>query len=335
MKTYLIKPSLMFLLIIVFTNCDKDEEEPLRNLDGDPSGAVINTRVIDYSEGELTIELDIYVVDGKGNFTKGLSTDNFSIDNIKLNYYESASFENVRVSASRTSSKGSYYASLLLDQSGSISNTDPYNLRIDAAKIFCEALGANDYVLLSSFTSSYSPYEVILHSEYTQDTSELNYQLNNLLYKHGGGTPLYNAAYSMVKYTDENASGNNKAIILFTDGNNTTSGTTLPQLTDYASNMGVQIYTVGLSRSVDFSVLAQIAGNTGGSFMWAQDARQLITMFGTLGDLLSGNASYYSTRWQVSREGGTWQSGTSIVTELIITLKDGSSFSVPFEISIP
>jgi hypothetical protein len=334
MKKYNISICVISAIIFLITSCDGEDPEPLRDLDGDPSGAVINTSVIDYDDSLLTIELDLYVVNGQGNFARGLSENNFSIEDAYVGYYSELIFENTSIGSSNTNEKGNYSASLLLDQSGSISNTDPFNLRIEAAKIFCGALGGSDYALISSFKSSYAD-NIVIHTEYSQDTSVLNRELNSLLYRESGGTPLYNAAYSMVGYTNENAPGNNKAIILFTDGNNTTSGVSLEQLTDYAYSENIQIYTVGLSRSVDFAVLSRIAANTDGAFMWAEDARQLITMFGTLGDLLSGNANYYRTTWQVSRSSGTWQSGDSFVTEMTITLSDGSEFVVPFEVQLP
>jgi hypothetical protein len=328
----------IFILFLLLTcvSCYDDHSDliPDRALDGDPSGAVINANVIEVNGETLRLMLDVFVVNGRGNFVSGLSGANFDIESVRINLGDSIYFTNVNVGASRTDRKGSYSATLLLDQSGSISSTDPQNSRVEAAKIFSGALGDDDYALVSSFTSSYSN-DVVIHTDYTQDTTDLYESLESLLFQEGGFTPLYRSAYKMVAYTKANAPGNNQAIILFTDGQDTEGGIFLEELTDYASSQNVQIYTIGLSRDVDFGVLAAIAGNTGGAFMWAEDTRQLITMFGTLGDLLSGNALFYQTQWQATISSGVWSSNTSLVAELVVTLTDGSQFIVPFEIVIP
>lgn len=330
--------NLIILLAItaICTSCFEDHADliPDRGLNGEPSGAVINTNVLDINGETLTLSLDVFVVDGQGNFAGGLTGSNFDVESISILFGDSIVFTNTQVGASRTNSKGSYAATLLLDQSGSITNTDPDNSRIEAAKIFCGALGSGDYALVSSFSDDY-PSDVLVHTNYTQDTAALNSSLNALLFREDGGTPLYWSSYIMVGYTEENAPGANKAIILFTDGQDTEGGVSIQQLTDYASDMNVQIYTIGLSRDVDFGVLSTIAANTGGAFMWAEETEQLITMFGTLGDLLSGNALYYQTLWEANISSGLWSSNTSFVAEMVITLADGSQFTVPFEVKIP
>ncbi len=335
MQTYSTRIFVLLGCLALFTYCSDEEPEPGRTLDGGPSGAVINSAVTDFTEEVLNLTLGIYVVDGQGNFAGGLSARNFRIESIRLSSRDSISFRNTRINGAQTNPKGAYSATLLLDQSGSISSTDPDDLRIEAAKIFGGALGERDYALLSSFTTYYSDSDVLLHTEFTQDTTELNAGVEELRGSEGGGTPLYKAAHAMVDYTADNGPSENQAIILFTDGENTEYGVSLSQLTEHASDRNVQIYTVGLSQNVELGVLAEIAGETGGAFMWAEDARQLITMFGTLGDLLSGNAQYYQTAWQVARSSGSWRSGQSFLSELNIVLPGGEEFTVPFEVTIP
>jgi hypothetical protein len=330
----------IFALTILFSGCLEDHSDliPDRALDGDPSGAVIDAYVLEVDEGVLSLMLDVFVVNGQGNFVSGLSGTNFNVENVEsisLSFGDSISFTNVSVGASRTERKGSYSATLLLDQSGSISDTDPNNTRVEAAKIFSGALGNNDYALVSSFQQD----DVTIHTGYMQDTAVLFQSLDDLLFQQEGQTPLYSSVSRMVEYTRENAPGNNHAIILFTDGIQepelSDEARVLKELTDFASSQDVEIYTIGLSRNVNFSVLSSMATNTGGAFMWAEDTRQLITMFGTLGDLLSGNALYYQTQWQAIISSGTWQSGQSYVGEVVITLSDGSQFIVPFEFVVP
>ena len=303
--------------------------------EGDPSGAIIDSEVSPVAEKTFTLRLGIYVVDGNGAVVPGLTKQNFSIETVRMGEQDSIIFENVEVAGTKTNSKGNYSASLLLDQTESIRDTDPENRRIQAARIFGESLGARDYALLSSFSAKYAPPYVRLHTEYTQDTSVLNAGLDELLTLPDGGTPLYQAAYYMVDHTANNAPATNKAIVLFTDGDDTEGGTSFSELTAYAKEHDVEIYTVGLSWRVKIGVLSAIARETGGSFLWAQDARQLISGFGTLGKLLNGNADYYETKWQATQIGNGWSPSDPVVVRVIVRLPNGDRFTVPYEVLAP
>lgn len=308
--------------VLITTSCGTGEVVPIRNLDGEASGAVIDYRILDNTGEVLDIEIDLYIVDQTGNFVRGLHNGSFT---------SSGSFDaelrglNVR----QVQQKGPYSAMMLLDQSGSISSTDPLNLRIESANIFADALGSSDHAGLASFTGYYTN-DVVIDQEFTNNPQLIKDGANLLLNQEGGGTPLYYATYEMVEYVSQNAPNNNKAVIVFTDGNNTDSGSSLEDVTEHALNNDVQLYTVGLSGGVDVDVLSYMATETDGAFMWAEDAKQLITMFGTLGELLNGSARYYRTAWRVTRDWGTFSSGSRVSLIIEINLPGDDPFEVPF-----
>ena len=77
------------------------------------------------------------------------------------------------------------------------------------------------------------------------------------------------------------------------------------------------------------------AKDTGGIFLFAQNAEQLIPLYGSLGDLLSRSLPTYTMRWTVrSDTDGTFVSGHSVFGNLHID-GGGSPVTVPFIVGIP
>lgn len=287
------------LLIVISVSCKRTIDIEVPAIKGDPSGAIITTKVVSTGD-KYVFETDVHIVNDRGQFVRNLPKNNFSIRDSTI-FGNKFSFSLLDMKSGTTEQKGDYSAMLLLDQSGSITSTDPGDARIDACKIFLNSLGANDNVGLASFTGDYNNYFNI-HHNFSRDIQPMVNTLNILSYSEGGGTPLYYSTYGMIDYVEKNAlNKNNKALILFTDGADNYGGRTPSEIISYANGKGIQVFTVGLGYSLsNLAVLADIAENTDGYFMWAQDAQQLISYFGTLGNLLKGNAGYYRTRWELS-----------------------------------
>ena len=62
--------------------------------------------------------------------------------------------------------------------------------------------------------------------------------------------------------------------------------------------------------------MGDIAKQTGGCFIWAADARQLITIFGTFSDLLKGKIKFYRTRCTVDLK-----TTVSVTANILIYIK--------------
>jgi hypothetical protein len=323
-----LRTSLLLAGLALAAGCrDQEPAVPQRNLDGAPAGAVNGVRQLDVNGNSLRFELDLYVVDAKGNPVRGLQAKDFVVNNLS-----SVTFTTDAAGPARMAATGDYSAMLLLDQSGSILSNDPRDLRVEAGKIFLNSLGQGDQAALSSFTTSYTG-DVVLHGPFSPDATSHLAALELLGGSEGGGTPLYSSVYQMIDYTARQAPGANKAVIVFTDGEDTEGGYSLPEVTAYAVSRRVKLYTVGLSNGVDVGVLADMAGQTDGAFMWADDAKQLITMFGTLGDLLEGTATLYKLRCNAVAR-GDWTSGSAVTAYLQVTLPAGGTVRVPFKITV-
>jgi len=309
------------LFLLIFTTifqagCRKktiDIAAPAVIIDGTPSVASMSGQSISFSADQLQFSVDLYVVNKNGQHVAGLTRSNFSISKTSTLTYTLNDVKSVGQTA-----KAGYSAMMLLDQSGSISSSDPNNLRIEASKIFIKSLGAKDNAALSSFSGS----SIFYHRGFSRDTLMPFKTLDSLRGRVGGGTPLYESAILATNYTALKAPNENKALLAFTDGEDTGYSSIAAVIANSLKN-NIPIYSIGLSNSVDEVVLSQMANETGGAFFWAKDAKQLVTSFGTLGNLLHGSARLYRTSWTVRRSSGTWRVGDVVTGTIVITLPTG------------
>ena len=66
---------------------------------------------------------------------------------------------------------------------------------------------------------------------------------------------------------------------------------------------GLRFFTIGLSTGIDFEAMAELANQTGGAFLFAENAEQLIPLYGTVGDLLSLSLPTYRLTFYASMPG--------------------------------
>ena len=318
-------------------SCRREVDIPLpgTTIDGKPSAASLSgTATGATGTNKMEFRVDLYVVNRNGNFVTGLKPGNLGIAATSPSSFSYA-LSKLEVLGANTKT-GGYSALLLLDQSGSITSTDPRDLRIQAGKVFLDYLGVADQVALASFTeSSYYPNSVILHHGFSRNRDAMKKTLDSLANTENGGTPLYYSAIVATEYTAKNAKTNNKAVIVFTDGQNTSVGSTLQNAITSAQTQKIPLFMVGLSNGVNTQVLSQMANETGGAFFYAKDAEQLVTTFGTLGNLLRGSAQLYRSTWVVTRRTGTWASGSVIAETITITLSGNEVIETPFYVRVP
>lgn len=326
------KKILTVVFIFVAVACSSTLEIEIPPIKGDPSSAILKTDIRKSGE-KYILDVYIHVVDDRGQFIRILGKNNFLMNDTTI-YGNQLSFRLDNVKSGTTESKGDYSALLLLDQSGSISGTDPYNSRIDASKIFLENLGERDNAGLASFVSGWSN-DFNVHHGFSRDIAPLIHSLDSLGGYVGGGTPLYYSTFNLLDYVEENADHqSNKALIVFTDGGDTDGGSTPQEIIDKANLLGVQVFTVGLGRYLpNVDILWNMAQKTGGYFMWAEEAKQLISYFGTLGNLLNGNAGYHRMTWEISASNDL--SGQTYLFNLTIKISDNKSLRAVVPVTFP
>lgn len=204
---------------------------------------------------------------------------------------------------SQAAKVGAYSAFLGFDQSGSIATSDPSNTRIDAGLLFLGKNAAPDEVGVGSFSNggaryfqSITPNGIFSSTPATDFTTTLNDFKSTI----GGDTPLYDAAIKFTNIANDKSTTPNKAVVIFSDGKDTASKSTRDDAVDNAAQKKVPIYTFALqSTDQDFVSLQRLAQDTGGAYLAATQAKQLIAMYGSLGSLLRRTAPVYRTFWNL------------------------------------
>jgi len=256
-----------------------------------------------------------------------------------------------------------YAATMLLDQSGSIRGTDPTDARIFSTKVFLQGLGTSDRALLAAFaegtegnTIAQIPEEPVTFypcsaapcpspPQFTGTGSGLFESVDSLAATEGGGTPMYDALVIAINATRDNAptgiSDQRLAVVMFSDGLDTTCGFAacvpirqgvidLAQPDD-PNIRDVDLFTIGLSSGVDSASLAELAIKGNGTYLFAENANQLIPIYGSLGALLSDSLPTYEMTWTVDAQAdNVFLNGRSVIGRLTVDTGSAEPFELRF-----
>ena len=308
-----------------------------------PSVGLLKSTVDTYTESMAEFTLDIFAVTADSELI-ALRAADLEIRNSTDDNNTIYNFQQLSVRQHTQSYLGPYSATFLMDQSGSISDTDPNDARIEAARVFLDNLASGDEVALMAFAAGGKlPYEPVTAyqdssgNSFTANAGGFDSALDTLAAAEDGGTPLYDAILRALTYTRQRANNANRAVLVFTDGEDTESNASMDDATDAAVRMGIPLHTVALSSGVNEAVLSQLAGKTDGSMTKANDARELISYYGALGPFLSGSSRFYRTKWRMNLSGGTmrFDPGASVQYGMIITLPNNTVKWLPFRVTIP
>lgn len=301
-----------------------------------PSAATARVAVLG-GEGTPAIdfEVDVYAVAADGAELP-LGAGDVAVEPFETDTAGTIATTSLGVTRVAGAARGPVSATMLLDQSGSIDGTDPNDSRIQAAKIFLAAMGPGDHALLSAFASGNAHLggEVVSWGTFTADGRSYFATLDGLADAVDGGTPLYQAAFRMLGHTASTAPTANRALVLFTDGQDTEGGRTLDDVVGEATRLAIPVFAVALGDGTDPSVLAEMAAGTSGAFFWASDARQLVSIYRTLGNLLRGTAAATRTRWRMTRTAGAFRHGSWVRTSVRVATPAGPLYA-PFYLEVP
>lgn len=242
-----------------------------------------------------------------------------------------------------------YAATLLLDQSGSILNSDPSHARLSSAKAFMKGLGNEDRVLLAAFAGQ--PGALIptpplaVYAPFRDSASAGSYfaTLDALASTVGGRTPLYSALDALRQQVVGDATlpaGLSRAIVVFTDGadtscDNVSACSTRRDASIREANASqVRLFTIGLSTGIDVVALGELANKTGGAMLYADSPEQLLPLYGSVGKLLSLSLPTYRLRWTVQGAPGAFRSGNTLLGRVQVKAP-GNTFEVPFVVGLP
>jgi Ca-activated chloride channel family protein len=191
---------------------------------------------------------------------------------------------------------------LLIDTSASMEQ----NLAVaqTAAVGFVRVIGPADVASVIDFDS-----RVEVRQTFTNDRAALENAIRQTT--AGGSTALYNAVYIALKelnktIRDDPGGSRRRAIVILSDGEDTSSLVSFEEVLDLAVRSDIAIYAIGLfgqespgiRRSEDAQfVLRRLAQQTAGRAFFASDARELTNVYGEIRAELSSQyfLAYEST----------------------------------------
>jgi VWFA-related protein len=168
---------------------------------------------------------------------------------------------------------------LVLDASGSLSDTDVENIK-NASRLFVDLLGPRDKVAVFHFANG-----VALAQEYTSDKNLAKAAVNALnnsggLVGDGGATALFDALVEAAQHAG--AATGRRALVAMTDGQNNTGSNSQQDAINASLAAGVPVFTIGFG-SADTFVLGDIAAATGGRFFSGASSADLQSILAAIG----------------------------------------------------
>lgn len=238
---------------------------------------------------------------------------------------------------------------LLIDQSGSIANTDRLNARLHAAKSLLSILAVGDRAVIGAFADGagarlpQQPLTVLATVADAAAAPMAFAPLDALAAQSGGQTPLYASIDAMRVRLAADAAlrpGVPRAMAVFTDGADSYCGTVVAcaqrrqQVIDAARADGVRLFTIGLSGDIDVEALSQLATAGGGAMLYADTVEQLIPLYGSLGRLMSLGLPTYRMRFSIDAgEAGVLAAGQTVLARVRVQVR-GQMVDIPLAVSV-
>src|SRR5689334_8704666 len=246
------------------------------------------------------VSLNVTVTDGTGHYVTDLNQEDFDV-------HEDGSKQNITF-FSRTQQPISL--ALLIDTSAS--TEERMGIAQDAAIGFAHQLHKEDQAEIIDFDS-----QVRILAPFTSDGAALEKAIRATT--ANGSTSLYNAIYISLKELRKTKASSTsdirrQAIVLLSDGDDTSSLIEFDEVLDLAKRSETAIYAIGLRqgeigrrefKEAEF-VLRQLSQETGGRAYFPTDARELAKIYQAIWDELSSQYSVGYSSGNPKRD-GAWR----------------------------
>jgi Mg-chelatase subunit ChlD len=218
-------------------------------------------------------------------------------------------------------------AAIVMDNSGSMSSTDPSRLRAAAAKLFWDAVlpvRSENQVAFIDFgagaTAGFASSRLLV--PFTNSAARLDSALSRVV--ASGSTPLYESLREASRWIDSTTSArDNRVILLLSDGQ-PSSRARRDSAIIQAQQAAITVHTVGLGPASDLAVtgrdtvaigaIREIADRTGGVYAAATDASALGPIFSNIARASSRGQLLTTFAISPVPASGTRVSGTVTVT---------------------
>lgn len=275
--------------------------------------------------------LDLLVFDVNGVRLTGLAPSNFTFASVTTSFGRvSLTPRTIRAPSSTTSTP--FSAVLVMDQSGSMTSTDPFSARYSAAKQFALGMQTGDESALYTFSS---PGSLTRRVNFTGSATQITTAVDNLAFD-AGNTALYDAGVAACSYAQSGKNAN-RAVILLTDGDDNSSSSTLSALITSCAAAGVRVFAVGFGDSrVD--ILGQIATGTQGFGTFSSDVGTILSAVRGIPAVLRAGATSDRLVVDLGITGGSFPSAGSFNGTFTVSTTFGSvtgSYSLAWNTCIP
>jgi VWFA-related protein len=250
-----------------------------------------------FRAGVDIVSLNVTVQDGAGHYVTDLDENEFSI-------FEDGSKQDISFFNRR---QQPIALSLLLDSSASME--DKLEELQVAAKSFVKRLKPNDIAQVIDFDS-----RVEIRQAFSGNLAELEAAIGKT--SAGGSTSLYNAIYIALKelkkvraVSEEDV--RRQALVVFSDGEDTSSLISFDEVLDLAKRSETAIYTIALRgidtqtkgfREAEF-VMRQLAQETGGRSFFPSRIDELTGVYSQIADELASQYTIGYTSKNARRDG--------------------------------
>jgi Ca-activated chloride channel family protein len=278
-----------------------------------------------FRAGVDLVSLNVTVADGAAHYVTDLTQDDFSVfeDGVK----QEVTFFN--------RSNLPIALALLVDTSASMETKLP--TAQEAAIGFARKLRSQDLAEVVDFDS-----RVVVLQPFTNSPAELEQAIRKT--SAGGSTSLYNAVYIALKDLKKVVAKNvdeirRQAIIVLSDGEDTSSLLPFEEVLDLAKRSDTAIYSVGLRsndtmnsstkgfKEAEF-VLRQFSQETGGRAFFPNQLSDLNNVYGQIADELSSQYTVgYSSR--NAKRDGSWRRVVVRVSRPNVTARTKQGYFAP------
>ena len=273
----------------------------------------------------MLVSLNVTVTDSPAHYVTDLTADDFNVfeDGVK----QDVTFFN------RTNLP--IALALLMDTSASMDSKLP--TAQEAAIGFGKRLRTQDLAEVIDFDS-----RVVVLQNFTNNASELESAIRKT--SAGGSTSLYNAVYIALKDLKKVVAKNSdeirrQAIIVLSDGEDTSSLLPFEEVLDLAKRSETAIYSIGLRanegsaivskgfKEAEF-VLRQFSQETGGRSFFPNQVTDLNNVYGQISDELSSQYTVGYTSHNPKRD-GAWRRVIVRVTKPNMTARTKVGYFAP------
>jgi Ca-activated chloride channel family protein len=276
-----------------------------------------------FRSGVAVVSLNVTVSDSQQHFITDLEQGDFTI------FEDGAKQELIYFSKTHLPTA----LSLLIDTSASME--ERLLVAQDAAVGFAQRVRPDDLAQVVDFDS-----RVQVTQTFTSDKAALEKAIRGT--SSGGSTSLYNAVYIALKELAKvRASSTDdvrrQAIVLLSDGEDTTSLVSFEEVMELAKRSETVIYTIGLQprepsalkgfREAEF-VLRQFAQETGGRSFFVQKAEELTGVYGQISDELSSQYTMGYAPKNAKRD-GAWRRLMVQVARSNVTVRTKRGYYAP------